>query len=91
MDVFSVFDSLTVASDGFHDGQGQALSTDLSSPMNDSLATGGVGRTTTSPLIAAGFTFGPATNFSPAGLTPLPPAVFISSGQWSVAISPWPV
>jgi hypothetical protein len=74
MDVFSVFDSLTVASNGVGDAQGQVLSTDLSAPMNGALASAGAARTTTSPLIGAGITFGQATNLSPAGLTPLAPA-----------------
>ena len=72
--MFSVFDSLTVTSNGLGDAQGQVLSTDLSSPMNATLAPAGAGRTATSPLIAAGITFGPATNLSPAGLMPLAPA-----------------
>ena len=67
MDVFSVFDALTVTSNGLGDAQGQVLSTDLSSPMNVTLAPAGAGRAATSPLIAAGITVGPATNLSPAG------------------------
>jgi len=74
IDVFSVFDSLTVTSNGLGDAQGQVLSTALSSPINETLAPAGAGRNPASPLIAAGITFGPASNLSPAGLTPLPPA-----------------
>jgi hypothetical protein len=89
MDVFSVFDSLTVASNGLDDTQGQVLSTGLSSLMKATLATGGEGR---SP---AGITFGSATNLSPAGAMPLAPtgasitpfATGLTLGQpgWSTA------
>jgi len=74
IDVFSVFDSLTVASNGLGDAQGQVSSTDLSSPMNQMLVPAAAGRFTASPLIAAGFVFGPVSNLSPAGLMPLPVA-----------------
>ena len=74
IDVFSVFDSLTVTGNGFGDAQGQVLSTDLASPMNGAMATAGAGRIVASPVVATGFTSGPASSLSPAGLTPLPPA-----------------
>ena len=73
MDVFSVFDALTVSSSGLGDAQGQVFSTELSSPMNMMLAPTVTGRAVTSSLIAAGITVGPATNLSPAGIMPLAP------------------
>ena len=74
MDVFSVFDSLTVRSGGLGDAQGQVLGADLSSPMNETLMPAGAGRNPGSPQNAAGITFGPATNLSPVSLMPLAPA-----------------
>ncbi len=74
MDVFSVFDSFTVASNALGDGQGQVSSTVLSLPMNMMPAPADAGRIATSPLIAAGATFVPTSNFSPVGAMPLVPA-----------------
>ncbi len=73
IDVFSVFDSLTVTSNGLGDAQGQVLSSDLSSPVNETLAPGVAGRAPASAVVAAGITFGPATNPRPAGLMALAP------------------
>jgi len=74
MDVFSVFDSLTVASNGSGGGQGQVSGTDLSSPLFEMQAPAVTGRASASPLIAAGFSVGPESNLGPAGLMPLPQA-----------------
>jgi len=73
MDVFSVFDALTLAGGGPGDAQGQVATSNFSSTQYESLATGVPGRTGTGPPIAAGFTaLGPASSLSPAGLMPLP-------------------
>ena len=52
MDVFSVFDSLTVTSNGLGDAQGQVPSTGLSSPRYQPLAPGVSNVTSTSALVA---------------------------------------
>jgi MBG domain (YGX type)/Bacterial Ig-like domain (group 3) len=75
MDVFSVFDALTLAGGGVGAAQGQVATSNLSSTLYESPAAGGAGRTGASPIIAAGSTtLGPASNLSPAVLTPLPSA-----------------
>ena len=73
MDVFSVFDSLTVTSNGLADAQSPFSSTDLGLPVQMMLAPTGPGRIATSSLIAVAITVGPATNLSPTGAMPLPP------------------
>ncbi len=85
MDVFSVFDFVTVTSSGVGDTQGQVLSTDPSSPMN--AAPADAGRIATSPMIAAGATFVPTTNLSPVGLMPLAPAGVIGTPVSSALMS----
>ncbi len=67
MDVFSVFDALTLAGDelGYSN-------TDLSSPVTGAPA--GPGRNLVNSPFAAGITFATTTNFGPAGLMPLAPA-----------------
>ena len=80
IDVFSVFDSLAVAGNGLGEAHGQVFGTGLGSPLNASLAPAGAGRTAGSPVVATGFTSGPASSISPAGLMPLPPS--------AVAITP---
>ncbi len=72
MDVFSVFDSLTVASNGVGDSQGQVFGIGIGSPLNATLAPAGAGRIATSPVVATSFTSGRASSLSLAGLTPLP-------------------
>ncbi len=72
--VFSVFDSVIDTSNGLGDAHGQIFSTGLGSPISPALAPAGAGRTAASLLVATGFTFGPATRLSPAGLMPLVPA-----------------
>ena len=91
VDVFSVFDALTLTGGGLGDAQGQVATSNLSSTLYESLATGGAGRTGTRPVIAAGSTtLGPASSLSPAGLSPSPPTAVTSSGQWSVVSGQWP-
>ena len=91
IDVFSVFDSLTVTSGGLSDGLGQVFSAGFGSPLNDTLVSAGVGRSPGNSLIAAGFTFGPATNLSPDGPTPLPPASTDFTSRQPVASTAQPV
>jgi len=90
MDVFSVFDSLTVASNGLGGAQAQVFTTDLSSPRYETLAPGVSNVTSTTGFVAPNG-FAPASNWgatpSPAGLMPLPLAAVASSGQGSVVSS----
>jgi hypothetical protein len=72
--VFSVFDSLTVASNGLANAQVQVQSTDLGSLRYERLASVVADQTTNSPLIAASITSSRSPNLRPAGLVPLPPA-----------------
>ncbi|MFI5459371.1 MAG: choice-of-anchor Q domain-containing protein [Isosphaerales bacterium] len=90
MDVFSVFNSLTVAINGLGGAQDQVSITGLSSPLNQTPPPAGAGRTAASPLITAGISFGPASNLSPAGLTPLPPAGFTITPSSTGLMSPQP-
>jgi len=95
MDVFSVFDSWTVASNGLGYAQGQVPSAELSSPVFETQAPVVTGRTATNPLITAGFPFGPASNLSPIALMPLPlsgvtiapasPGLMSRQPAWSMA------
>ena len=89
MDVFSVFDALTVTSDGLGGAQSQVLGTAPSSPVNVTVIPAVAGPTTASPVVAAGVTFGLSTNLSPVGLAPLPAAQVTSSGQLSGVSGPW--
>ena len=74
MDVFSVFDSLTVTGNGLGDARGQVFSADLSAPISETPVQIGSGRNPVSPLVSAEIISGPATNFSPVDAMPLPPA-----------------
>ena len=88
IDVFSVFDALTVAGNGFGDAQDQVSTTGL---RNATLATDVAGRTPGSPQTAAGLIFGAVSSFGPVGMMPLPRAGVTASGQWSVVSGQWPV
>ena len=71
IDVFSVFDYLTVAGNGPGDAEGQLAGADVSSsPRFEMLGLAVAGRTEANSPIAAG----PATNLSAGGVMPLPPA-----------------
>ena len=74
IDVFGVFDSLTVASYGLGGAQSQLPSTDISSPRYETPAPAVAGQASASSLIAVGFASGTSMNLSAAGLMPLPPA-----------------
>ena len=73
INVFSVFDALTLSGNELDYATDQVLSTGLGLPVNETLAPGGTSRTATSIVSAAGLTtFNPAPNLSPGGLMHLP-------------------
>ena len=73
INVFSVFDALTLSGNELDYATDQVLSTGLGLPVNETLAPGGASRTATSIVSAAGLTtFNPAPNLSPGGLMHLP-------------------
>jgi hypothetical protein len=74
IDVFSVFDSLTITSGGLGDDLGQAQSTGLSTPGDELLAAKGIGRPAETTTLVAGIGFGPATLSNPTALIRLPSA-----------------
>ncbi len=77
MDVFSVFDSLTVTSAGLGGAQGQVLNNDFSSPRFGTLAPG-LSNLTSTTGISTPNGYAPPTAWraapNPAGLMPLPAA-----------------
>jgi hypothetical protein len=77
MDVFSVFDSLIVTSNGLGDAQGQIPTPDLNLPRYQTLAPGLSTVTSVTGFVSPG-SYLPAPNLgtspSPAGLIPLPTA-----------------
>ena len=84
IDVFSVFDALTVTGNGFGDAQGQGATFALS---NATTAPEFVGRMPVSPQTTVGLTVGAVSTSAPLGVMPLPLAgtVFtpISTGLMS--------
>ena len=68
IDVFSVFDALTVTGNGFGDAQDQGPTFDLS---NATTAPGFVGRMPVSPQTTVGLTVGTVSTSAPLGMMPL--------------------